>query len=163
MRLDGRRRRRGMSRLRFNIPLCCVVVVVVVACDDAHPELRPDDLLRSELGLDDSDRVHRVVITATHAERIDPAEVVVRSDAYVEFRTDDWRVHEVRFELDSLAAEARAFLEETDQAASPPLLERDSRFVVSFRDAPSGRYPFVVEGNTLPGRGAVVVDPAEAR
>ena len=34
----------------------------------------------------------------------------------------------------------------------------DSRFVVSMHGAPSGRYPFRVEGNGESTRGAVVVE-----
>ncbi len=63
--------------------------------------------------------------------------------------------------MDSLGAEARAFLRETDQVASPPLLDRDTRYVISTAGAPPGRYPFVVEGNGRPARGALVVlDPS---
>lgn len=123
----------------------------------ASPELRPDQVLEDELGLTDRDEVHRITVTGGDFEQVEPPEVQIEPGAYVEFFTTDWRVHEVIFELDSLGAEARRFLEDTDQVASPPMLRRESRFVVSFGDAPEGRYPFVVEGNTAPGRGAVVV------
>jgi len=69
----------------------------------------------------------------------------------------DWRVHEVRFQLDSLSTEARAFLVATDQVDSPPLVDLHARFVVSFADAPPGRYPFAVVGNGAAGSGVVVV------
>lgn len=116
-------------------------------------------MLRTELGLGDDDEVHRITITGGDSEILTPSEVTVPPGAWVEFVTDDWRVHEVRFELDSLDAERRAFLMDGDQVASPPLLERGARFVLSFEDAPSGRYPFIAEGNTAPSRGVVVVRP----
>jgi hypothetical protein len=121
------------------------------------PELQPDDVLRSELGLTESDEVHRITLMGSHREEADPPEVTVPPTAWVEFVSSDWRVHEVRSEADSLSSEALRFLLSTGQMESPPLVHRDARFVVSFREAPEGRYPFRVEGNGAPGRGVVVV------
>ena len=103
--------------------------------------------------------MYRISISGGEREVADPGEVTVPSEAYVEFATADWLVHEVTFELDSLGADARAFLEGTDQVASPPLLRLDSRFVVHFEGAPSGRYPFVLLGSSQAGRGVVIVEP----
>lgn len=119
--------------------------------------LRPDSLLRAELGLTDQDQVHRVGLTGGDRETLSPPTVELEPGSWLEFVTLDWRVHEVHFEADSLAPEARAFLERTDQVASPPLVNLDDRFVVSFEGAPEARYPFVVEGNGAPARGVVVV------
>lgn len=121
------------------------------------PELQPDEVLRNELGLTESDEVHRVTLTGLRQEEVDPPEVTIPPSAWVEFVSSDWRVHEVRFEADSLSPEALGFLSRTGQMESPPLLHRDARFVVSFVEAPEGRYPFLVEGNRAPGRGVVVV------
>lgn len=138
--------------------LAMVGVSVVSGCaGDADLSLRPDSLLRAELGLTDDDRVHRVSITGGAEEILSPSTVELEPGSWVEFVTLDWRVHEVRFEADSLGAEARAFLESTDQMASPPLVNQDDRFLVSFRGAPEARYPFVVVGNGAPSRGVVVV------
>ena len=120
-------------------------------------EHRPDDVLRSELQLGDEDEVHRITLRADERERPEPSEVVVPPGAWVEFVTDDWRVHEVHFDPDGLATEAAAFLAASDQMASPPLVDRGARFVVSFEGAPPGRYPFRIEGNGEPAHGAVVV------
>jgi plastocyanin len=111
------------------------------------------------LGLTDVDRVHRVGISGGEQEGLSVDSMEVLTGDWVEFVTLDWWVHEVRFEADSLAPEARAFLERTDQMASPPLLNKDERFVLSFAGAPEARYPFVVEGNGAPARGVVVVHP----
>jgi len=121
------------------------------------PELVPDEVLQAELGLKERDRVFSVVLTGGEQERPDPGEVVIEGDAFVQFVSGDWLVHEVVFEVDSLAPDARAFLESTDQVDSPPLLRQDSRFVVDFTDAPRGRYPYLLEGNGAPGRGVVVL------
>ena len=90
-------------------------------------------------------------------ERLRPAEVTVPPGGFVEFRTTDRRLHTVRFLLDDLSGPAAAFLRDTDQVSSPPLLELGSRFVVTFRDAPEGRYPYLVEGNGQASRGVVLV------
>ena len=62
-----------------------------------------------------------------------------------------------------MSAAARTFLEETMQVASPPLLQRDARFVLTFADAPPGRYPYRLEGNREEGRGVIVVVAPAAR
>jgi hypothetical protein len=36
-------------------------------------------------------------------------------------------------------------------------LRLDSRFVLDFREAPAGRYPYAVEGSGASGRGVVIV------
>jgi hypothetical protein len=123
------------------------------------PDLQPDSVLRAELGLTDADQVYRVVMQGGPQEELTPAQVELTDGAWLEFVTADWRVHEVRFEADSLSGPALAFLTDSDQMASPPLVDRDARFVVSFAGAPEGRYPFVVEGNRAPARGVVVVRP----
>jgi plastocyanin len=126
---------------------------------EADHDLRPDSLLRAELGLTDQDRVHRVGVAGGAQETLSTVLVEASPGDWVEFATLDWWVHEVRFEADSLSPDARSFLERTDQMASPPLVNQDDRFVLSLRDAPEGRYPFVVEGNGAPARGVVVVGP----
>lgn len=133
-------------------------MLAVTACEPPPvADLQPDAVLRAELGLSASDRVHGVRIAGGDVERADPHLLAVESGAYVEFVTTDWLIHEVIFEVDSLSAEQRAFLERTDQLASPPLIERDGRYVLSFEGAPPGRYPYRLEGNGRPGAGAIVV------
>ncbi len=114
-------------------------------------------MLQTELGLTLDDRVYRVAVTGGEVERSDPAALSIESGSYVQFVTTDWLVHEVRFETDSLGAAQRSFLERTDQVASPPLIERDSRYVLSFVEAPPGRYSYRLEGNGKAGRGVIVV------
>jgi len=88
---------------------------------------------------------------------------LVAPGEFVQFVSGDWLVHELAFDLDSLSADRRDFLVRTRQAESPPLLERDSRFVLSFVEAPPGRYPYSLAGNREPGRGLIVVVAPEPR
>jgi len=124
---------------------------------EPEASLQPDSLLRAELDLGDSDQVYRVSISSGVQEQISPASVELPPGAWLEFVTTDWRVHEVRFEVDSLPEAGRSFLENSGQTASPPLVNLDQRFVVTFAGAPEARYPFVVEGNGAAARGVVVV------
>ena len=129
----------------------------MVACGPRAPELVPDDYLQSELGLDSHDRVHTIVLTGGVSEQSEPGSASVLPGDFVQFVSGDWLIHEVGFQIDSLTAASRSFLESTRQTASPPLLQKGSRFVLSFVDAPPGRYPYVLEGNAGQGRGAIVV------
>ncbi len=137
--------------------LCALLIAAASTSCQVDSELQPDEVLRSELGLTDRDEVHRVVITGGDVELAEPQATTIQPGAYLEFVTGDWFVHEIIFELDSLLPEARAFLERTDQVASPPLLRLDSRYVVDFEGGPPGRYPFVLEGSGATGHGVVVV------
>lgn len=73
------------------------------------------------------------------------------------FTTVDGRVHTVSFPEDSLALDATLFLERTSQLRSPPLVDRGSRFVVTFQGAPEGRYPFRSRGPGGEAWGVLVV------
>lgn len=142
----------------------CVAVLASLSCGTPDPDLIPDEVLQATLGLAEGDRVHTVTVTTGVGERSEPDTVVVRPGDLVQFVTTDWFVHEVRFDVEALDPAARSFLVRTAQMASPPLLQRDARFVVSFADAPEGRYPYVLVGNRASGAGAVVVttiDPSD--
>jgi plastocyanin len=123
----------------------------------ADTRLQPDVVLQAELGLTVADRVHSIRIAGGEVERAEPRLLSIEPGAYVEFVTEDWLIHEVIFETDSLTSEQRAFLERTDQVASPPLIELDSRYVLAFEGAPPGRYVYRLEGNGRAGQGAIVV------
>lgn len=146
-----------LLRLALLLPVLGVVLVTS-ACEQRDPELVPDEVLQTELGLTPDDRVHTVRISADTAERADPTSVIVEPGDYVQFVSADHFVHEVAFTLDSVSGPGRAFLQRTGQSASPPLLEVDARFVVSFIGAPEGRYPYALMGNRASGAGEVVVE-----
>jgi plastocyanin len=135
-----------------------LLLVLAGGCRRDDPSLRPDDVLRDSLGLGDDDRVHRIRLSSPdNRETVEPGSIEVRPGDWVEFRTADRRVHAVSFVLDSLAPAAAEFLRASAQESSPPLVEPEARFLVSFADAPVGRYPFVVAGNGAEARGSIVV------
>ena len=115
-------------------------------------------MLVDSLGLSSDDRVVRVkLLDQDGSETVEPDELNVEPGWYVEFFTRDGRVHTVSFLMDSLNGAQAEFLRSTGQDRSPPLLEVDSRYVVSFEGAPAGRYPFQVEGNGASARGTILV------
>ena len=141
---------------RRSATLALALLVSLSGCGRDR-DLRPDQRLREELGLPADAEVHRISISGGLHERAVPREVTVPLDAFVESVSTAAWVHEVQFELDSLPGPARDFIVRTDQGDSPPMVNADSRFLVSMRGAPPGRYPFLIEGNGEPVRGAVVV------
>jgi hypothetical protein len=164
---DARSGTRARQTIFLRIPLILILLVAPTACKDreqANPN-PPDSLLRDSLGLTPADHVHRIVLSSNNGtESIAPSEVVVQAGHFVEFFTRDRRVRTVAFLLDSLNAEQSAFLRSTGQDRSPPLVELETRFVVSFQGAPAGRYPFIVEGNERAISGVVIVgDPEPER
>jgi len=155
--------RSGDGRLRGSLLVFCLGVLTASCEPPPDPETLPDEVLQVELGLTERDRVHRVTVTGGAEERGEPVLIAVEPGSYVEFVTTDWLIHEVIFEADSLLATQWSFLERTDQTESPPLIELDSRYVLSFEGAPTGRYPYRIEGNGAPGRGVIVVTDPERR
>ena len=154
--------RRGTPLLKRGVAAALAVVLLAAGCGPDESDLPPDGRLQRELGLQPTDRVHEVVLHGGMPGSIDPVEAVVAPGDYLQFVTADSWIHEITFDADSLDAPAVTFMEGLDQMASPPLVSRGSRFVVSFVDAPPGRYPYVVLGNGAPKRGAVVVEDPEA-
>jgi plastocyanin len=122
----------------------------------------PDSLLQDSLGLTAADHVHRVVLSSQNgSESMQPTELTIEPGHYVEFFTEDGRVRTVSFVLEGLTPAQSQFLRSTAQDRSPPLVELGSRYVVSFTDAPPGRYPFRVEGNERTIQGIVSVQGPE--
>ncbi len=139
--------------------LLAVACLLLSAACRSEPDLtlQPDSVLQTVLGLTSHDRVYRVAVTGGEVERAEPAALSIEPGAYVEFMSTDWLVHEILFDTTSLTPEQRGFLRKTDQLHSPPLIDRGSRYVLSFVDAPPGRYAFRLEGNGRASMGAIVV------
>lgn len=166
-----RDRGRGLTRLRrrpfparrlapWGAALAWIGGTWLAGCArESDLSLRPDSVLRAELGLTDADRVHRINLTGGSVEALSRDSLEIQEGDWVEFVSGDWWVHEVRFQVEGLVDGGRAFLEGSDQVASPPMVQPDDRFVVSFLGAPEGLYPFLVEGNGAPAGGVVVVVP----
>ena len=123
------------------------------------PETGPDVELREALGLESDEELYRIVLGGQgRMEHLVPTRLEIPQGAIVEIVTVDRRVHTVTFLQDSLSPQAAAFLTETNQMQSPPLLEQGSRFVISFREAPPGRYHFVSEGHGGTASGIIVIE-----
>lgn len=138
--------------------LVALTLIAAGSCEPPpDPDTLPDELLQAELGLTATDRVHRVELSGGETEQAHPVMVSIEPGSHVEFVTSDWLIHEVIFERDSVGGDGWDFLERTDQTASPPLIDKESRYVLSFVGAPTGRYPYRIEGNGGPGRGVIVV------
>ncbi|MEJ2539823.1 MAG: hypothetical protein P8188_07625 [Gemmatimonadota bacterium] len=113
---------------------------------DSVPALRPGD------------RVESVEIRFGEVgEVVEPDSVGIEPGDWVDFRTDDGSPRLVRFALEEMNDSQRAFLDERGAAVSPPLVAVGAHWVVSFIDAPPGRYPFRVEGARGSVRGVVQV------
>jgi plastocyanin len=153
----------GSRRARVAGAVLVAISFLGAACGPSDSELPPDRRLQTELGLDASDRVHEVVLTGGPSGGAEPPEAQVLPGDYLQFVSADSWVHEIVFEVDSLQAGALAFMDEHDQLSSPPMVSRGSRFVISFVEAPEGRYPYRVEGNQAPVRGVIVVTAPPAR
>lgn len=137
-----------------------VALLAAAACgDDARSaSADPHEELRRRLDLGSDVPIHRVTLGGRGAsEHVVPRRLEVISGAVVEFRTVDGRVHVVEFPGDSLSPITAEFLRESRQLESPPLVDRGSRFVVSFRGAPAGRYLFRSRGSGGEAWGEIVV------
>lgn len=121
------------------------------SCSSKAPPPPSDQELRDSLGIPPEVTIHRITLGGRGgAEHVVPSVIEVARGDLVQFLNVDRRVHTISFQADSLSPAARRFLTETSQMESPPLLTAGSRFVVTFRDAPVGAYPFRSEG---PGEG----------
>jgi len=85
----------------------------------------------------------------------------IRVGDVVRFTTADGLAHAIVFEQGLIDSAAVAYLDNTAQLRSPPLLSSGSQWIVSFDGAPPGAYPFVDIATGV--RGVVlVVAPAES-
>lgn len=143
------------SRVRAGAVLL-VLVAGAAACDERVPGQAPqvlelaDDTIRLSGGV----RLHEITLRARAANSIEPARIDANAGDVLRFVASDALGYSVRFETGRMSAEATAFLDETNQLASPPLLGQGAAWVVTLDRAPAGEYPFVSAGH---GPGGVVV------
>jgi len=123
----------------------------------APPPTDPD--LRAELGIDDDVVIHRVDLTGREDEvRVVPRETVARPGDVVQVVALDHRVYLIAFAAAELGAAQAEFLRSTGQDSPAPLVERGSRLVLTFEDAPPGNYGFRVETAGLSAPGVIRVE-----
>ena len=133
--------------------------LVVVACG-IEPKATPEAVVDAN-----TDPYSEIAATAQtiqlsggrDVEHVVPPHLEIEMGEWVQFVTLDRRVHTVSFVRDSLSPEGLEYLVDTGQLEGPPLLARGSRFLVDFRDAPTGRYVFSSASHGDPVFGSVIV------
>lgn len=138
--------------------LALTAVLLLGACGSSGPDASESGI-REDLGLSADARVHRVDLTVT-ADRLRmlPLRTRIGVGDAVQLVVLDNRTHLVGFLTDEMDPEVLAFLTRTDQLRPPPLVEREARLVLSFQDAPRGRYPFRVEAGGFEALGEILVE-----
>ena len=146
------------SRLGLGLALGRVIGLALLAHLAAcGPEVPPpsDPELAEALGIEEGIPIHQLLLSGRGDQtRVLPANVTIDAGDVVQFRVMDGRVHRVGFRIQEMDGDARAFLERTEQASPPPIVEQGGRLVLDFSGAPAGDYPFLVEGygNSVEGR-----------
>jgi len=140
------------------VHVLAAATVLVAGCEPEPPTRQLDPQLVESLGLRGDEVVHTISLGGQGSdEHIVPPVLDVMAGEIVEFVTVDRRIHTITFPADSLSPQALAFLRSTRQAESPPLLRMGSRYVVTFENAPPGRYPFLSGGHGEPSGGIIIV------
>lgn len=122
------------------------VVLGASACDRAAPGRddgpRVIELAHDTIRLEAGVRLHDVQVRRETGGEFHPSQVEARVGDYVRFTADDGAGHAVVFVGASLDPAARAFLDQSGQLRSPPLIARGSSWVITLEGAPAGEYPF---------------------
>jgi hypothetical protein len=111
-----------------------------------------DPELAEALGVSARTEIHRVdLVTRGGMVVALPTRVELSEGALLQFVTRDWLVYSVR--LRAVDPEGDQWIEGTRQRHSPPLVEKEARYVLNFEGAPPGDYPFEVvgQGSNLEG------------
>ena len=112
-----------------------------------------------DLGLAGVAEVHIISLAGWGGqERSVPDTVRTHPGGAVVFEVSDFRVHTVEFMAEGMTPAQSAAIEENAQFKGPPLIERGSRYVVTFHGAPPGTYPYRITGLGEPALGAVVIE-----
>lgn len=127
-------------------------VVALGGCETVPESLHPPQLLRDSLDLGDDDPVYEIGLAVTEgAETATPDTVELAWRAHLSFRSDDPRARRVLPDTVGLDPALAAFLGDR-LLGSPPLVHRESRWVLDLREAPPGILPFRVIGSAREGR-----------
>lgn len=95
------------------------------------------------------------VETQQDGSELEPARVEAAPGDVVRFTAGDGGLHALAFEAARLSPEARAFLEQTGQLRSPPLVSAGMQWVITLNGAPPGEYPFTCTTHGV--RGSIAV------
>lgn len=147
----------GEMGVRLGMPkviLACALILAasMVGCESVPPELQPAQILQDSLGLTVKDVVHEIgVRTEAGTQVANPARVEVRGAAHLSFRSDDSSARRIASDTTDLTADQREFARTFGQG-SPPLVQREARWVIDMTGAPAGHYTFRVMGSTREAR-----------
>ncbi len=132
-----------------------MAVTLVLGCSPVDQDVRE---ALNALGVESVGQVYVVSLAGWGGEEsMVPDTIHVEPGAVVVFQVADFRVHTVTFLADSMPAPLGDFIRDASRGRSPPLIERGSRYIVPFADAPPGTYPFEVQGFGRTASGAIVV------
>ncbi len=137
--------------------LAGVAILALSGCDrvtDSGPAVL--ELEGDTIQLDVGVRLIDVAVaTQQGGSELDPVRVEARPGDVVRFTAGDGRLHALAFESTLLSADARAFLEQTGQLRSPPLVSAGMQWVITLDGAPTGEYPYICTTHGV--RGSIVV------
>ena len=121
-----------------------VCALVVLACEKApliEQQDRTLELAGDTIDLPAGVDLHDVRIrTGEQYRDFEPHQVQAKSGDYLRFTTQDSCTHAIVFDVTQ--PQLRAFLENTGQLRSPPLVTTGTSWVIALKDAPPGSYPF---------------------
>ena len=135
------RPRRGCAGMLF----CYTLIAVVAGCSDRRsgPEPVTFEVNGDTITLAPGARIVDIEVRAPGGRgSFAPSEVEVSVGDVVRFATADGQPHAIVFEPDSAARAQTAFLQQSNQLRSPPLLGPGARWIVSLESAPTGTLPF---------------------
>jgi len=116
-------------------------LLLTTACGDRPPEPAVLELGADTITLAPGVAIVEIGIGGTEGD-FEPATATARVGDVIRFTARDRGSHAVVFMEAGLAAEARAFLEDSGQLRGPPLLDPGTAWIVSMEGAPAGAYPF---------------------
>src|SRR5690606_3974037 len=106
------------------------------------------DTIRLETGT----ALVEVAVQRSAGGDFEPSQVSASTGDVVRFTANDNGGHAIVFDGAALSADARAWLEQTGQLRSPPLIASGSAWVITLEGAPPGEYPFRCVTHTTDGR-----------
>lgn len=144
--------------------LLVVLALALPSCDQpgAARERRVLELEEDTIRLEPGTAVVDVLLRSDRENPLEPDTVRIRPGDVVRYVAADARPHAVAFDHGRLAPEAAAFLQRTGQLRGPPLIHPGASWVVSFRGAPPGVYPFIDLSQSAQGVIIVAAPPGEA-
>ena len=123
----------------------CMLSLVLAGCSErqAEPEPVSFELNGDTITLEPGGEILDVEMRAPGGRgAFQPGEIQASTGDVVRFTAVDGHTHAIVFEPDSTAPAQAAFLEQSNQMRSPPLLGPGARWIISLEAAPAGTLRF---------------------